>query len=227
MTRAEAIEWLEIATPIRELSTKDYKRFMKAITMAIDSLETDEAYQLEYERTTKNDLGVDAVSRQTVIDLMIQKWGENFSGDSAMQESIDAIRVLPSVTPQEPKILDTIDFAIDASNGDTNYFVGFRNGLRYAKSLIDGEEPQFESCTEQEPFINKPCVSSGVCEHDKNKVLDKIYADIQKLRGCSCSCSDGIIDDVEDIIDKYTNASENSGQYDTFTKEQTDGENYD
>ena len=43
------------------------------------------------------------------------------------------------------------DFAIDASNGDTNYFVGFRNGLRYAKSLIDGEEPQFESCTEQEP----------------------------------------------------------------------------
>lgn len=33
--------------------------------------------------------------------------------------------------------------------------------------------------------------------------LDKIYADIQKLRGCSCSCSDGIIDDVEDILDKY------------------------
>ena len=52
---------------------------------------------------TKNDLGVDAVSRQAVLDLMIQKWGENFSGDSAMQESIDAIRVLPSVTPQEPK----------------------------------------------------------------------------------------------------------------------------
>lgn len=55
----------------------------------------------------------------------------------------------------------------------------------------------------QEPFINKPCVSSEVCEHDKQKVLDKIYADIQKLRGCSCSCSDGIIDDVEDILDKY------------------------
>ena len=34
-------------------------------------------------------------------------------------------------------------------------------------------------------------------------ILDKIYADIQKLRGCSCGCSDGIIDDVEDIIDKY------------------------
>lgn len=52
---------------------------------------------------------------------------------------------------QDPKILDTIDFAIDASNGDTNYFVGLRNGLRYAKSLVDGEEPQYESCAEQEP----------------------------------------------------------------------------
>ena len=52
---------------------------------------------------TKNDLGVDAVSRQAVIELMMQKWGENFNGDDAMQESIDAIREMPSVTPQEPK----------------------------------------------------------------------------------------------------------------------------
>ena len=45
----------------------------------------------------------DYISRQAVLDLMIHIWGENFSGDSAMQESIDAIRVLPSVTPQEPR----------------------------------------------------------------------------------------------------------------------------
>lgn len=38
--------------------------------------------------------------------------------------------------------------------------------------------------------------------------LDKITADIQRLRGCSCSCSDGIIDDIEDIIDKYRTESE-------------------
>ena len=30
----------------------------------------------------------------------------------------------------------------------------------------------------EEPFINKPCVSSEVCEHDKNKVLDNIIAEI-------------------------------------------------
>ena len=34
-------------------------------------------------------------------------------------------------------------------------------------------------------------------------ILDKIYTDIQRLRGCSCSWSDGIIDDVEGILDKY------------------------
>jgi hypothetical protein len=34
--------------------------------------------------------------------------------------------------------------------------------------------------------------------------LDKVEQareEIQKLRGCSCSCSDGIIDDVDDILD--------------------------
>lgn len=35
--------------------------------------------------------------------------------------------------------------------------------------------------------------------------LDKVnqaVKEIQKLRGCSCNCSDGVIDDVEDILDK-------------------------
>lgn len=37
-------------------------------------------------------------------------------------------------------------------------------------------------------------------------VLDKINAEMQEFRGCSgcsASCSDGIIDDIEDIINKY------------------------
>ena len=36
----------------------------------------------------------------------------------------------------------------------------------------------------------------------KSIPLDRAIREIQKLRGCSCSCSDGIIDDVEDILDK-------------------------
>ena len=38
---------------------------------------------------------------------------------------------------------------------------------------------------------------------EQELILDKIYMDIQSLRGCSCDCSDGIVDDIEDIIDKY------------------------
>ena len=45
------------------------------------------------------------------------------------------------------------------------------------------------------------------------EVLDKIRAEIQKLRNCSCSCSDGIIDDVEDILDKYSKGGDNDAEH--------------
>ena len=40
---------------------------------------------------------------------------------------------------------------------------------------------------------------ADVIEREKT---EKAIEEIQKLRGCSCTCSDGIIDDVEDILDK-------------------------
>ena len=59
---------------------------------------------------------------------------------------------------------------------DRNYY-----GLGEAKQIVD----------------NVP--TSNVVERKK---IEKAIDEIQKLRGCSCSCSDGIIDDVEDILDK-------------------------
>ena len=56
----------------------------------------------EQEPTTKNDLGVDLVSRADVLKLMQDNW-HTHNGDWAMQESMDDIRALPSVTPQEPR----------------------------------------------------------------------------------------------------------------------------
>lgn len=53
---------------------------------------------------------------------------------------------------EKEKALNTLDFAIDASGREEDdYMVGFRNGLRYAKSLIDGNEPQYEHCPKREP----------------------------------------------------------------------------
>lgn len=55
---------------------------------------------------------------------------------------------------------------------------------------------------------NEDIYEAVIKELEQEPILDKIYADIQRLRGCSCSCSDGIIDDVEDILDKYKAESE-------------------
>lgn len=59
---------------------------------------------------------------------------------------------------------------------------------------------------EQEPFMNKLCISSKVCEHDKEVVLDKIRAEIEEAQ-----TYDGIYIDrayVLEIIDKYKAESE-------------------
>lgn len=63
---------------------------------------------------------------------------------------------------------------------------------------------------EQEPFINKPCISKGVCHEDKNKVLDKIKAEIEQERVGYPPSADyyKAIKKCLNIIDKYKAESE-------------------
>ena len=63
MTRKEVI-WQLKGLLLGELRTTTKER--KALEYAISSLETDEAYQLEYERTTKNDLVTLTFSKGTL-----------------------------------------------------------------------------------------------------------------------------------------------------------------
>lgn len=65
---------------------------------------------------------------------------------------------------------------------------------------------------EQEPFINKPCVSTGVCEHDKNVVLDKIRAEIANYQKEAVYSDDVVMTKrmVLAIIDKYKTESEDN-----------------
>lgn len=53
------------------------------------------------------------------------------------------------------------------------HFVGFKD------EIIDSATNTICKL-KQEPFMNKPCVSAGVCEHDKLQLLDRIKADIEK-----------------------------------------------
>ena len=71
---------------------------------------------------------------------------------------------------------------------------------------------------EQEPFINKPCVSEKICEHDKNVALNNIKKEIrewywqsdkQKLAEDPCVV-DAMIDLFVRTINKYIQESENN-----------------
>ena len=59
---------------------------------------------------------------------------------------------------------------------------------------------------EQSSFINKPCVSEGVCREDKIQVLDKIMAEINTPNRGTCDYF--IVDRIEEIINKYKAESE-------------------
>lgn len=54
-----------------------------------------------------------------------------------------------------------------------------------------------------EPFINKPCISEGVCHEDKIKVLDKIRSElIQSIQNGTLKIENGN-EELFRIIDKY------------------------
>ena len=58
-----------------------------------------------------------------------------------------------------------------------------------------------DDCVDTVKYFDK----ADVIEREKIK---QSIEEMQKLRGCSCSCSDGIIDDVEDILDKLIESEE-------------------
>lgn len=73
------------------------------------------------------------------------------------------------------------------------------------RAIHDGKALQ------QEPFINKPCVSEKVCEHDKQIVLDKIRAEIEQ----HCNITVGsdnepamTLHDIFAIIEKHVSGKE-------------------
>lgn len=66
---------------------------------------------------------------------------------------------------------------------------------------------------EKEPFMNKACVSSEVCEHDKVKILDKIRAEIEQnaypiVYGVNNHEKGMTLYGILQIIDKYKTESE-------------------
>ena len=89
-----------------EINTDD----QKAIQLAVDSMKADEAYQLEYELTTKNDLAVEAedcISRKQAIQDFCLKTCDTpncrFRDNGVVHASCDEVDVLKRVPSVYPK----------------------------------------------------------------------------------------------------------------------------
>ena len=90
MTREEAIKIIHKMLACTDLTVRANLNadMVSACNLAIKAL--------EQEPTTKNNLGVDAVSRQAVLDLIADY-------DLSMGQVVRGIHALPPVTPQEPR----------------------------------------------------------------------------------------------------------------------------
>lgn len=102
MTREEAIARVKHQ---RDWANEVNRMFdVEAFDMAIKAL--------EQEPTTKNNLGVDCVSREQALKELKES-AEHHANDSReevlLRRDRDIIRALPSVTPQEPKPMVEID----------------------------------------------------------------------------------------------------------------------
>lgn len=97
--------------------------------------------------------------------------------------------------------------------------------LDCADKTLDEQSCADKTLDRQPSFINKPCVSEGICREDKIQVLDKIRAEIiEEFDNCNiCEWFEdydydenniseyifvGHISDIIDIIDKYRAESE-------------------
>lgn len=57
----------------------------------------------------------------------------------------------------------------------------YNNDLDYTTNELYDRIKQKPSITPKQPFINKPCISEGVCHEDKVNVLKKIRAEIMQV----------------------------------------------
>lgn len=115
MTREEQLDWLcRLRSEIYVYMPKEWLTPMKnALDMTIK--------ELEQRSTTKNDLGVDCISRTQAIERLKLNFPISQGADNSrdrhryMQALADlqAIRELPSVTPQKPKIVPIAEIKLD------------------------------------------------------------------------------------------------------------------
>lgn len=114
--------------------------------------------------------------------------------------------------PIQKAIKDMLGWINSGNRGNADYFIVDQIEEIIAELDIDN----LPSAIPQ-PFINKPCISEGVCREDKIQVLDKLRAEIENHCGFAkenhceyCySCPNLMgVKEILEVIDKYRTESE-------------------
>ena len=152
----------------------------------------------------------DSISRQAMLEY--QQYLQGKMPNEENHKLWKFIKDLPPVAPTQEPVLDKIRAEI-SEDGSIKVTYAITDDTKTDKGIEKLVSGVLEQAKEQVLNIidkhkveitNSTTLAQESCEFSEDEsVLNKVEADIQELRGCSCYCSDGIIDDVEDIIDKY------------------------
>lgn len=102
-------------------------------------------------------------------------------------------------------LINKITFGILATTGNDAYSCGMRNGMKWCKSLLDGEEPDFEEVpsTQPEPLTDKEqriFLSAMSREEEVCKQVD------DEWRGCREPYEDSLVRICHEITRKVKGA---------------------
>ena len=128
------------------------------------------------------------ISDSFIEKLVNTPFGLNLSGESEsyrdgalrglvakQHQVIDMINDFPSANVFDVNdFTEKVKFAINATDLKDTYSCGFRNALRYALSLVDGKDPEYEECEKS----TVDAVEVVRCKDCKHKFDRKIFGNI-------------------------------------------------
>lgn len=88
------------------------------------------------------------------------------------------------------KVVRVNDFDIPSDENDYDELVAFADTMASIEQFEAIPKDQYEARLKA----------------DMVAMLTELQTEIQKFSGCSCSCSDGIVDDIDDIIQQKIDA---------------------
>lgn len=143
------------------------------------------------------------------IDEEIRTWENECQSKHPIKEALYAARKALEQEPCEDAVSVTSVFEIMGNLLSIPYDFDRSITEKDVSESMD-KIRELPRVTPQEPFMNKACVSSEVCEHDKQKVLDKIRerVELEKLGYPPSAGYYKAIMKVLQIFDKYKAESE-------------------